>query len=224
MAPSAKATGQLMPGTTRRATAATATVVATTSPTARSRMGRRLAVNSRREVKYAAAQSTGGRKTRKTRSGSRRHHRHRRHEAQREPAQHEQDRVRDEHAAREGHEEEHRDQQEDDDLEVIGRRSSHVLRPDAEPDQPGGDPAKITVAADQSQRGAEVAAPGPRRPGTDRMTPALNRATCKRLDHARRRSSRRRCTRASSAPRRPPLAERRGQEVVRPPPRPGSPG
>src|SRR2546425_2780310 len=55
MAPRASATGQLMPGTRTRATAATAAVVAKTSPTARSVIGRRLARKSRSDVKYAAA-------------------------------------------------------------------------------------------------------------------------------------------------------------------------
>ena len=71
MAPSAKATGQLMPGMTALATTATAAVVTTTSPTARRVIGRRLRRKSRSEVKYAADHRMGGRKIRNTISGSR---------------------------------------------------------------------------------------------------------------------------------------------------------
>ncbi len=72
IAPSATAAGQLNPGMTKRATAATTAVVASTSPTASRVIGRRLARKSRSDVKYAADQRTGGKKIRKTRSGSRR--------------------------------------------------------------------------------------------------------------------------------------------------------
>lgn len=51
IAPSTSATGQLNPGMTIRATAATPAVVASTSPTARSMIGRRFATKSRSEVK-----------------------------------------------------------------------------------------------------------------------------------------------------------------------------
>src|SRR5262249_46741300 len=49
---------------------ATTAVVASTRPTASKVIGRRLARKSRSEVKYAAEKSTGGRKIRKTMSGS----------------------------------------------------------------------------------------------------------------------------------------------------------
>ena len=69
MAPRAKATGQLSPGMIQRATTATAAEVASTSPTARSTIGRKFLTKSRSEVKYAADHKMGGRKIRKTRSG-----------------------------------------------------------------------------------------------------------------------------------------------------------
>ena len=68
MAPSMMAAAQLSPGNSQCAMAATAAVVAKTSPTASMEIGRRLARNSRRDVKYAAAHRIGGRKTRKIRS------------------------------------------------------------------------------------------------------------------------------------------------------------
>src|SRR5262249_4593970 len=62
--------GQHGPGRAPRATGAARAVVASTRPTARKVIGRRLAGKSRSEVKYAAEKSTGGRKIRKTMSGS----------------------------------------------------------------------------------------------------------------------------------------------------------
>ena len=54
IAPSTKAGGQSRPGITAWATAATATIVASTSPTASSAIGRTFARSSRSEVKKAA--------------------------------------------------------------------------------------------------------------------------------------------------------------------------
>jgi hypothetical protein len=70
MAPRAIATAHGMSGKRARAATATAADVASTRPTASSAMGRRLALKSRSDVKNAAAQRIGGRKTKKTRSGS----------------------------------------------------------------------------------------------------------------------------------------------------------
>ena len=70
IAPRTNAAGQPRPGTIACATAATPAVVASTRPTARRVMGRRFAWKSRSDVKYAAAQRMGGRKIRKTISGS----------------------------------------------------------------------------------------------------------------------------------------------------------
>src|SRR6476660_5126186 len=70
IAPSATAAAHGMPGKSARAVIATATVVVSTSPIASQPMLRRFALKSLSDVKNAAAQSTGGRKTKKTRSGS----------------------------------------------------------------------------------------------------------------------------------------------------------
>src|SRR3712207_1900436 len=70
IAPRATATAQGSPGRRARAATATAAEVASTSPTARRVIGRMFALNSRSEVKNAAAQRIGGRKTKKTTSGS----------------------------------------------------------------------------------------------------------------------------------------------------------
>src|SRR5437763_7422346 len=70
IAPSATATAHGMAGNSTRATMATATVVASTSPIASNPIGRRYVLKSRSDVKNAAAQITGGRKTKNTRSGS----------------------------------------------------------------------------------------------------------------------------------------------------------
>src|SRR6476646_356596 len=70
IAPNAIATGHGIPGTINRATRATATEVTSTSATASDPIGRMFALNSRSGVKNAAAQSTGGRKTKNTKLGS----------------------------------------------------------------------------------------------------------------------------------------------------------
>src|SRR6476661_329951 len=70
IAPSVSATGQAMSGISTCATAATMTVVNSTRPMASNRIGRAFALKSRMGVKYAAANRIGGRKSRKTRSGS----------------------------------------------------------------------------------------------------------------------------------------------------------
>ncbi len=70
IAPNATATAQGIPGRSAWIATATAPVVARTNPTASSPMGRRFDLNSRSDVKNAAAQRMGGRKTKKTRSGS----------------------------------------------------------------------------------------------------------------------------------------------------------
>src|SRR3954451_12316237 len=71
-APRTNAIGHDSSPSTTRATAATATTVSTTSATASSAMRPALAFRSRGELVNAAAYSSGGRKTRKTMSGSRR--------------------------------------------------------------------------------------------------------------------------------------------------------
>src|SRR4051812_35013610 len=71
IAPKATAAAQGIPGKRTRATIATAAVVTSTRPTASAPMGPELRLNSRTDVNIAAAQSTGGRNTKKTRSGSR---------------------------------------------------------------------------------------------------------------------------------------------------------
>ena len=70
IAPSATATLHGMPGISACAASATATVVASTNPIDSRPIGRRFALNSRNDVKKAAAQRIGGRNTKKTRSGS----------------------------------------------------------------------------------------------------------------------------------------------------------
>ncbi len=70
MAPSVTATAHSIEGTSARTTIATTTVVNSTRPTASSRIGRTFALKSRMGVKYAAANRIGGRKSRKTTSGS----------------------------------------------------------------------------------------------------------------------------------------------------------
>src|SRR5215207_6530595 len=70
-APSTNAASQLIPGTIAWATTATAPIVASTSPIESSASGRSSAPSSRGEACQAAACSSGGRKTRKTTSGSR---------------------------------------------------------------------------------------------------------------------------------------------------------
>ncbi len=70
IAPSTRATGHAIPGTSAWTAAATAVVVAMTSPTARSVIEKRFVRKSRHEVKYPAAYRMGGRKSRKTICGS----------------------------------------------------------------------------------------------------------------------------------------------------------
>ena len=70
IAPSTNATGQLMPGMTACAIQATAVVVTTTRPIASNAIGRRLAAKSRHDVNQAAANSSGGRNSSSTSSGS----------------------------------------------------------------------------------------------------------------------------------------------------------
>src|SRR5689334_13241852 len=70
IAPNATATAHGIPGKSARAATATATDVASTSPMASSAIGRRARLKSRSDVKNAAAQRTGGRKAKKTMSGS----------------------------------------------------------------------------------------------------------------------------------------------------------
>lgn len=59
-----------MPGKSRRAVNATAMVVTSTSPTASAPIEAKFRLNSRTEVNIAADQRMGGRKTKKTRFGS----------------------------------------------------------------------------------------------------------------------------------------------------------
>ena len=70
MAPNAKAAAHPMSGTKAWTTTATATMVASTRPTASSEIGRMLCQSSRGEVKKAAENRIGGRMTRKTISGA----------------------------------------------------------------------------------------------------------------------------------------------------------
>src|SRR5690349_12535832 len=70
IAPNAMATAHGIPGTSIRAMIATAAEVTSTSATASDPIGRMFALNSRRGVKYAAAQRIGGRKTKNTTLGS----------------------------------------------------------------------------------------------------------------------------------------------------------
>ena len=69
IAPSTKAVAQLMPSITAWATSATATVVATTSPTASRPIGRRFTFSSCSEAKNVPAYRSGGRMATSTRSG-----------------------------------------------------------------------------------------------------------------------------------------------------------
>ncbi len=71
IAPSAKAAAQPISGTRAWATAATATIVTSTSPTESLTMGHRFARRSRIGVSNAAPNSSGGRNTSRTSSGSR---------------------------------------------------------------------------------------------------------------------------------------------------------
>ena len=70
MAPSANAAAHGSPSIAACATSATRTVVTSTSPTALRVIGRRSARRSRSDEKYAALNSSGGRKISRTRSGS----------------------------------------------------------------------------------------------------------------------------------------------------------
>ena len=71
MAPSVNAAAQPSPGTSACATAATMTVVSRTSPTDSRAIGQRFVRRSRSGVSNAAPNSSGGRNTSSTRSGSR---------------------------------------------------------------------------------------------------------------------------------------------------------
>ncbi len=70
IAPSTNATGQVIPGISACATQATAVVVTTTRPMASRAIGRLLAAKSRHDVNQAVANSSGGRNSSSTSSGS----------------------------------------------------------------------------------------------------------------------------------------------------------
>ena len=70
MAPSAIATGHNMPGTSQRATSATASTVVPTAAMARPATGRQFARRSRNEVSKAASSSTGATKRASASCGS----------------------------------------------------------------------------------------------------------------------------------------------------------
>ena len=122
MAPSTKAVGHVSPSTTSCATTATATVVITTRPTASRPIGLHVVLRSRSDVKNAESREAGA-GPRTGRAPARAHLGHARDDAQREPAEDEEDRVGNAEHGRDGEQRGHcRDQPE---------RNEAVLRPDA---------------------------------------------------------------------------------------------
>ena len=130
IAPSTNAASQLIPGTISWATAATTTIVTSTRPIESSASGAISALSSRGDEFQPAACSSGGRKTRKTTSGSSSRSGQPGDQADREPADHQHDRVR--HGDEVGQPDEHRGrgEQEDDELDVgHARRNSRIRGP-----------------------------------------------------------------------------------------------
>ena len=100
------------------ATAATAAIVTTTSPTASSPIGFQLARSSETLTVIAAAYSSGGRKTKKITSGSTSGDGRPGHEPDHEPAEHQRDRIRHARAQAERGQHDHGEQQEDEELDL----------------------------------------------------------------------------------------------------------
>jgi hypothetical protein len=116
-APSTNASTQVI-RSTAWATAATAPMVSSTSPTASSTIGQAFALSSGHDELTEAEYSSGGRKTKKTTSGSSSGEGRLRHEADDQPAEHQRHRVRHAAAQPQPGEERDREQQEHEELDV----------------------------------------------------------------------------------------------------------